>query len=168
MATALALASRIASLATPARPGQPARSASEVTTTLPLGATAAYEVFCDAAEIPRWLPILQSARVMLRDDEGRAAKVAFMRSLERGSLGYTLAYRYDPELLTVDWSTLPSSNVHLTGQAQFVPLSPRACMMLYRIDLDLPIVDELLHGELDRHPASFVVAEFREHVRRLC
>ncbi|HWO18674.1 MAG TPA: hypothetical protein VNO30_07850 [Kofleriaceae bacterium] len=162
MATALALASRIASLAAPAR------SASEVTTTLPLGASAAYEVFCDAAEIPRWLPILQSARVLMRDDAGRAARVAFMRRLERGSLGYTLTYRYDQERLTVGWSTLPSSNVRLTGEAQFVPLSPRACMMLYRIDLDLPIVDELLHGELDRHPASFAVAEFREHVRRLC
>jgi hypothetical protein len=49
-----------------------------------------------------------------------------------------------------------------------VPLSPRACMMLYRLDLELPIVDDKLHGELDRHPASLVVAEFREHVRRFC
>jgi uncharacterized membrane protein len=162
MATALALASRIASVAAPAR------TASEVSTTLPIGATAAYEVFCDAAELPRWLPILHSARVMSRDREGRAARVAFMRRLERGSLGYTLEYRYEPSLLTVSWSTLPSSNVHLTGEARFVPLSTRAAMMLYRIDLELPIVDELLHGELDRHPASFAVAEFREHVRRLC
>jgi hypothetical protein len=162
MATALAFASRLASAAAPAR------SASEVSTTLPIGAPVAYEVFCDTDEIPRWLPILQSARVMSRDREGRAARVAFMRQLERGSLGYTLAYRYDPSALTVGWSTLPSSNVRLTGEAQFVPLTPRACMMLYRIDLDLPVVDELLDGELDRHAASLVVAEFREHVRRLC
>jgi ribosome-associated toxin RatA of RatAB toxin-antitoxin module len=162
MATALALASRLASAAAPAR------SASEVSTTLPIGASVAYEVFCDTDEIPRWLPILQSARVMSRDREGRAARVAFMRQLERGSLGYTLAYHYDSSALTVDWTTLSSSNVRLTGEAQFVPLTPRACMMLYRIDLDLPIVNELLDGELDRHRASLVVAEFREHVRRLC
>jgi hypothetical protein len=40
--------------------------------------------------------------------------------------------------------------------------------MLYRLVLELPIVDDTLHGELDRHPASLVVAEFREHLRRLC
>ncbi len=162
MATALAVATRIATAAAPAK------SASEVSTTLPLGATAAYEVFTDAAEIPRWLPIVQSARVMSRDLEGRASRVAFTRKLERGSLGYTLEYRYEPDLLTVGWATLPSSNVVLHGEARFVPLSTSACLMLYRLVLELPIVDAMLHGELDRHPASLVVAEFREHLRRLC
>lgn len=162
MATALAHATRIATLAAPAA------SASEVSTTLPLGASAAYGVFTDAAEIPRWLPIVQSAHVMARDAAGRAARVAFMRSLERGSLGYTLEYRYDPAALEVSWATLPSSNVVLSGEARFVPLSGRACMMLYRLSLELPVVDDDLHGELDRHPASIVVAEFREHLRRLC
>jgi hypothetical protein len=162
MATALALASRIATVAAPAT------SASEVSTTLSLGATASYGVFTDAAEIPRWLPIVQSARVMSRDLEGRASRVAFTRKLERGSLGYTLEYRYDPGALTVAWATLPSSNVVLNGEARFVPLSTRACLMLYRLVLELPIVDDNLRGELDRHPASLVVAEFREHLRRLC
>jgi hypothetical protein len=162
MATALALASRIASAAAPAT------SASEVSTTLPLGATAAYGVFTDAAEIPRWLPIVQSARVMSRDLEGRASRVSFTRKLERGSLGYTLEYRYEENAFTVGWATLPSSNVVLHGEARFVPLSTRACMMLYRLVLELPIVDDLLRSELDRHPASLVVAQFREHVRRLC
>ncbi len=162
MATALALAPRIAPAAAPAT------CASEVSTTLPLGATAAYGVFTDAAEIPRWLPIVQSARVMSRDLEGRAARVAFTRKLERGLLGYTLEYRYDPTLLTVGWSTLPSSNVVLHGEARFVPLSTRACMMLYRLALELPIVDDNLRGELEKHPASQAVAEFREHLRRLC
>jgi hypothetical protein len=162
MATALALASRIAVAASPAR------SASEVSTTLPLGATASYGVFTDTIEIPRWLPILQAARVLERDAEGRASRVSFTRKLERGLLAYTLDYRYDAETWTVSWTTLPSSSVVLSGEARFVPLSPRACMMLYRLDLELPIVDDKLHGELDRHPASLVVAEFREHVRRFC
>lgn len=162
MATALAFAARIATLAAPAA------RASEVSTTLPLNAPAAYGVFTDAAEIPRWLPIVQSARVLLRDRDGRASRVQFMRSLERGTLGYTLEYRYDLPALTVSWATLPGSNVVLSGEAQFTPLSGRACMMLYRLTLELPVVDDALHGELDRHPASIVVAEFREHLRRLC
>src|SRR5690606_27491265 len=129
--TALASAPRLAPPSIP--------TASEVSTTLSLGARAAYEVFADAVEIPRWLPIVQSARILACDREGRAARVSFTRTLERGSLGYTLEYRYEPSTLTVSWTTPPSSNVVLTGEARFVPLSHRACLMLYRLVLELPI-----------------------------
>jgi len=146
----------------------PSPLASEVSTTLTVGAQAAYEVFADAVEIPRWLPIVQQARVLSRLEDGRPARVAFTRNLERGSLGYTLEYTYDPTGLTVLWTTPESSNVVLSGEARFIPLSQRACLMLYRLVLELPIVDELICNELDRHPASHVVSEFREHLRRLC
>ena len=141
---------------------------SEVSTTLSVGARVAYEVFADATEVPRWLPIVQTARVQSRDADGRPARVAFTRKLERGSLGYTLEYSYDPQTLTILWSTPRSSNVVLSGEARFVPLSTRACLMLYRLVLDLPVVDDLIASELEGHPASLVVAEFREHLRRLC
>jgi hypothetical protein len=157
MATALAYAAPIVS-----------PLASEVSTTLTVGAGVAYEVFADAVEIPRWLPLVQTARVLDRTPEGRARRVAFTRKLERGSLGYTLEYTYDASTLTVGWTTPASSNVVLAGEARFVPLSSRACLMLYRLVLDLPIVDDLIHSELDKHPASLVVSEFREHLRRLC
>jgi hypothetical protein len=142
--------------------------ASEVSTTLSVGAGAAYEIFADAVEIPRWLPLVQTARVQGRRPDGRATRVAFTRKLERGSLGYTLEYTYDPGTYTVAWSTPITSNVVLSGEARFVPLSARACLMLYRLVIDLPIVDDLVSTELDGHPASLVVSEFREHLRRLC
>lgn len=142
--------------------------ASEVSTTLTVGAGVAYEVFADAVEIPRWLPLVQAARVVNRTPDGRPGKVAFTRKLDRGSLGYTLEYKYDAPNLGVSWSTPASSNVVLYGEARFHPLSPRACMMQYRLVLDLPVIDESISNELDRHPASFVVSEFREHLRRLC
>ena len=156
MATALAHTSQVAPLT------------SEVSTTLTVGANAAYEIFADAVEIPRWLPIVQKARVLARDPTGRPERVSFTRKLERGSLGYTLEYHYDPVTLSVVWATTPSSNVVLSGEARFVPLSHRACLMLYRLVIDLPIVDDLVHRELDKHPASHVVSEFREHLRRFC
>lgn len=155
-ATALAFAPHVSPLA------------SEVSTTLTVGAGVAYEVFADAVETPRWLPLVQTARVLTRHEDQRPARVAFTRKLERGSLGYTLEYTYDPTTLTVLWSTPESSNVTLNGEARFIPLSNRACLMLYRLVLDLPIVDDLIASELDKHPASAVVAEFREHLRRLC
>lgn len=141
---------------------------SEVSTTLNVSAGAAFEVFADAIEIPRWLPLVQNARVLCLHGDGRPSRVAFTRKLERGSLGYTLEYRYEPSTYTITWETPPSSNVVLSGEARFVPLSTRACLMLYRLVLDLPIVDDLISTELDGHPASLVVAEFREHLRRLC
>lgn len=141
---------------------------SEVSTTLTVGAGVAYEVFADAVEIPRWLPIVQTARVVSRTPENRPERVAFTRKLERGSLGYTLNYKYDPANLTITWATPATSNVILQGEARFIPLSMRACMMLYRLVLDLPIVDDMINSELDKHPASLVVSEFREHLRRLC
>jgi hypothetical protein len=141
---------------------------SEVSTTLSVSAGAAYEVFADAVEIPRWLPLVQTARVLALHQDGRPARVAFTRKLERGSLGYTLEYRYEPSTYTITWATPGTSNVILSGEARFVPLSNRACLMLYRLVLDLPIVDDLISSELDGHPASLVVAEFREHLRRLC
>ena len=140
---------------------------SEVSTTLTVPAGVAYEVFADAVEIPRWLPIVQSARILTSID-GRPQKVAFTRKLERGSLGYTLEYSYEPDTFHVGWTTPPSSNVVLAGEAKFVPLSSRACLMTYRLVIDLPVVDDLIQTELDKHPASLVVAEFREHLRRLC
>ena len=142
--------------------------ASEVSTTLPVGAGAAFEIFADIAEIPRWLPLLQTARVLSRQDDGRASRVGFTRRLERGSLGYTLEYTYDPDTYTITWVTPRTSNVVLQGEARFVPLSARACLMLYRLVMELPIVDDLIASELDGHPASLVVSEFREHLRRLC
>src|ERR1041385_1037268 len=65
----------------------------------------------DDSEVPRWLPIVQTARVLVRGDEGRPTRVAFTRKLERGSLGYTLEYAYDASTLTATWTTPASSNV---------------------------------------------------------
>jgi hypothetical protein len=139
---------------------------SEVSTTLTVGAPVAFAIFSDANEIPRWLPLVQHARVLSRRADGRAARVAFTRRLERGSLGYTLEYTYEPTTFSVCWTTPDTSSVVLRGEARFVPLSARACLMLYRLVLELPIVDDMVSSELDGHPASFVVAEFREHLRR--
>jgi ribosome-associated toxin RatA of RatAB toxin-antitoxin module len=148
------------------RPETPLES--EVSTTLAVEASEAYELFVEIEDVPRWLPIVQHARVVERRPDGRAARVSFVRKLERGSLGYTLTYTYALEDYMVAWQTDESSNVVMTGRARFSPLSARACLMTYRLRIELPIVDDLLTGELSGHPASVVVSEFREHLRRVC
>jgi uncharacterized membrane protein len=139
---------------------------SEVSTTLTVGADEAYELFADTLQIPRWLPSVHAARTLVRNEDGLPQRVAFIRRLDRGSLGYTLEYRYDPDAFTVSWHTPDGSNVILTGEARFVPMSLQSCLMHYRLIIDLPIIDKVIQSELDTHPASQVVAEFREHVRR--
>lgn len=140
---------------------------SEVSTTLPVGAGVAYEVFADVVQTPRWLPVVQSAKVLERNAAGRAEKVAFMGKLERGSLGYTLLYRYDDQSLLISWQTPESSSVLLTGEARFLPLSTRACLMVYRLAMELPLAVGWSDPAYEGHPASSVVADFREHLKRL-
>jgi hypothetical protein len=140
---------------------------SEVSTTLPVGAGVAYEIFADVVQTPRWLPVVQSAKVLDRNAAGRPEKVAFMGKLERGSLGYTLVYRYDDASLLVSWQTPESSSVVLAGEARFLPLSPRACLMVYRLAMELPLSAGWSDPSYEGHPASAVVADFREHLKRL-
>ena len=140
---------------------------SEVSTTLPVGANVAYEIFSDVVQTPRWLPVVQSAKVLTRTAAGRPEKVAFMGRLERGSLGYTLLYRYDDTSLLVSWGTPESSSVLLTGEARFLPLSTRACLMVYRLAMELPMPVGWSDPAYEGHPASSVVADFREHLKRL-
>jgi len=141
---------------------------SEVSSTLPLAAGVAYEIFADVVQTPRWLPIVESASIVARNLAGRPEKVAFVGRLERGSIGYTLVYRYDDTNLQVAWQTAEASSVVLTGDARFLPLSPRACLMVYRLVLEIPASAGWRDSAYRGHPASAVVADFREYLKRGC
>lgn len=144
-----------------------APAATEVSVTLPVPATVAFEVFADAAETPRWLSAVESAHVLSRTTAGRPRAVAFRAAFDRGSLGYVLHYEHEPELLTVRWATATTSALTVAGQARFTGLSPRACLMWYRLALELPVDPNWLALHYDGHAASAVVGDFREHLRRL-
>ncbi len=138
----------------------------EVAATLPVRAQVAYEVFADTGETPRWLSVVQSAHVLARHPSGRAARVSFRAAFERATVGYVLDYDYRPETLTVSWRSSRAGSIILDGEARFSPLSHRACLMTYRLTLDLPVSDGWLERHYDGHAASAVVGDFREHLRR--
>jgi len=138
----------------------------EVATTLPVAARTGFELFADVAEIPRWLSVVQAAHVLERDPAGRAVRVSFRAALERASLGYVLDYQYQADQLRVRWSSAPGRTIRVEGEASFVELSPRACLMSYRLSLELPVSSEWLTRHYDNHAASAVVGHFREYVRR--
>lgn len=139
----------------------------EVATTLPVGLDVAYEVFADAGETPRWLSAVQSARVLTRTADGRPERVAFRAALDRATLGYVVAYEYLPAEGLIRWSTTAESSICVAGEARFTALSPRSCLMTYRLRLDLPVSAAELERHYDAHAASAVVGDFREHLRRL-
>lgn len=140
---------------------------SEISTTLPVGAGVAFEIFADAVHVPRWLPIVISAHVIERSSEGRATLVSFVGRQKHGSLNYTLRYTYDPDTLSVAWRTAESSSLRIDGETRFLPLSARACLMVYRLTIDTPTGAVWSDAEYDGHPASAAVADFREHLKRL-
>jgi uncharacterized membrane protein len=139
----------------------------EVSATLPVGAGTAFEAFADIAQTPRWMSIVQSARVARVDDNGRPSVVAFLARLERATIGYSLSYRWDPTDLTVSWSTPDGATVHISGDARFTPLSARACLLHYRLTLELPFESEWASVGFGGNAAAAVASEFREHLRRL-
>lgn len=138
----------------------------EVATTLSVRAAVAFELFADAGETPRWLSVVQSAQVLARGDDGRPTRVAFRAAFERATLGYTLHYVYRPADLVVRWSTDRASDLRVEGEARFAALSDRACLMSYRLALELPVTDAWLAQHYDAHPASAVAGDFREYLRR--
>jgi hypothetical protein len=139
----------------------------EVAATLSVRAGRAYELFVDAGETPRWLSVVQSAHVLDRDAAGRPLRVAFRAAFERASLGYVCHYRYRPADLHVAWTTSSDSALCVEGEARFTALSDRACLMTYRLALELPVTRAWLEQHYDGHAASAVVGDFREHLRRL-
>lgn len=133
--------------------------------TLPVAADVAFEAFADAAETPRWLPVLHAARVLERNAAGRASRVAFVARLERGSVGYTLDYSFDADALAITWRSAPDARVRVRGEVTFTPLSRSACLMSYSVAIAAP-VGPWNDPSYEHHPASSVVTSFREHLRR--
>ncbi|HTJ42163.1 MAG TPA: SRPBCC family protein [Kofleriaceae bacterium] len=138
---------------------------STASATLPVAADVAFEAFADAAETPRWLPVLHAARVLERNVDGRATRVAFVARLERGSIGYTVEYSFDSEALAITWRTAPEAAVQVRGEVTFSPLSRSASLMNYSVTISAP-VGPWSDPSYEHHPASSVVTSFREHLRR--
>jgi len=138
----------------------------QVAATLPVRAHVAYEIFADTGETPRWLSVIQAAHVLERGLDGRPSKVSFRAAFDRATIGYVLHYQYHPEDLTVMWQSSRAGSIRVDGEARFQPLSHRACLMTYRLTLELPVSGDWIERHYDGHAASAVVGDFREHLRR--
>jgi uncharacterized membrane protein len=139
----------------------------EVSATLPVGAGTAFEAFGDVTKTPRWLSVVQSARVVRTDAQDRPQQVAFLARLERATIGYSLHYTWDATDLTVAWTTPDGASVRIIGDVRFTPLSARACLMHYRLSLEMPFESEWANASFAGNAAAAVASEFREYLRAI-
>ncbi len=141
-------------------------STTEVSVSLPVGAAVAFEAFADAGDTPRWLSMVHAADVVDRGTDGRPRAMKFRVAFDSATLSYVLHYHHDADQLLVTWATRPGSPLRVEGQARFTELSARACLMSYRLSLELPVTARSLKAHYDGHAASAVVGDFREYLRR--
>lgn len=135
--------------------------------TLPREADECYALFCDLERIPEWLSIVRSSVVTDRDLVDRPSSVAFLCSLHRATVGYTLDYQYGDEERRLAWTTPGRSSLRVRGFAQFQELGPDACLMTYCLDLafgkGMPNFDDAAFAA---HATSATLSDFRDFVLR--
>jgi uncharacterized membrane protein len=140
-----------------------------VATTLPVPAGEAFETFCDLESTPRWVSVVQSVKLLARDASGRPTRAAFIARLEGASIGYTLSYSYDEARRRIAFTTAEGSTTAVSGHAEFMPLGDRACLVQYRLSLQLPAeaLPEWEDPFFSGHAASVVMNDFRDYILRL-
>lgn len=141
----------------------------ELTVTLPVSAAMAYEVFCDVEQIPRWVSVISSVRILEATPRGRVRRAAFMAKLKNGAIGYTLEYDYRNAERVVSWWTPDQPAMRVGGRAQFNPLGDRACLMNYELFVDMPngVMAQWGDPYFDGHAPSAVLGDFRDYLSRI-
>jgi uncharacterized membrane protein len=139
-----------------------------LSTTVPVSAERAFELFCDLRRAPEWVSVVRSVQILAEDSRGYPTRVAFLAVLERATIGYTLTYRPNPDKLSVSWESEPDGSVIVRGRAEFSPLGPKASMLHYQLQLDVPAGTLPSWGDpfFDGHAASAVIGDFRDFVHR--
>ena len=135
--------------------------------TLPRSAEFCYQRFCDLERIPEWLTIIRSATVTDREITDRPKAVAFLCSLHRATVGYTLEYSYHDRERRIAWTTPRRASLRVRGFAHFQELGPRACLMTYALDLALGKgMPRFEDGAFAAHATSASMNDFRDFVLR--
>lgn len=139
-----------------------------ISTTIARPADAVYELFCAVERIPEWVRIVRSVCVRARDAAGRAQEVAYLATLDRGLIGYTLHYSYRPRDRSLSWTTVSDGRVQVLGYATFEPMGPRATLVTY--DLIIARGGDALPAWSDptyeAHAPSAALCDFRDFATR--
>lgn len=139
-----------------------------VTSTLPMSAPRAFDIFCDADLLPNWVSVVKSTSVLEWTKTGRPKRVAFLSRLKGASIGYTLDYEYDEANFVARWGTRGGASTNVRGRARFTPLGDRASLIEYKLVLELPVgaLPQWEDPIYNDNAASAVVHDFRDYLYR--
>ena len=125
--------------------------------TIAAAAERLWEVAIDFEKYPVWAHDLKEARVVERDDEGRATKVAFRAAAMGRSTRYTLAYDYEGFPDRMSWELAEGDIMRrLDGSYTFSPVEGdrEATDVVYELTVELVIP---LPGFVKRRAESKII-----------
>lgn len=140
-------------------------------TTILASPDACYDAAIDFERYPDWASDIKMARVLSRDDQGRAVDVEFRAAAMGRSTIYTLRYFYGSNPLRLAWR-LQAGDItrRLDGEYEFLPVSsdPGATDVVYQLAVDLKV---MLPGFVKRRAEARIVRtaldEFTAYVEGL-
>ena len=101
-----------------------------------------FDVATDFEKYPLWARDIKEARVLARDDEGRAVDVEFRVSAMGRSTSYTLRYFYGSDPLRLAWRLQRGdSTSRLDGEYEFaaVPGEGAVTEVAYQLSVELAV-----------------------------
>ncbi len=111
-------------------------------TTVSASPDACYAMAIDFERYPDWATDIKMARVLSRDDEGRAVDVEFRAAAMGRSTTYTLRYFYGANPRRLAWR-LKAGDItrRLDGEYEFLPVAadPDSTDMVYHLAVDLSV-----------------------------
>ncbi|MEM7141915.1 MAG: SRPBCC family protein [Actinomycetota bacterium] len=137
-------------------------------TTIMAPPDACYETAVDFEAYPQWATDIKMARILSRDDDGRAVDVEFRAAAMGRSTTYTLRYFYGANPRRLAWR-LQRGDVtrRLDGEYEFLPVAsdPNSCEVVYHLAVDLSVP---LPGFVKRRAEARIVRtaldDFTRHV----
>lgn len=127
-----------------------------------------WEVLTDFENYPIWAHDLKSAEVVARDDQGRAAEVAFRAAAMGRSTSYRLRYDYAaaPEILA--WRLVQGDITRkLDGSYELAPVDgqPDRTAVTYHLEVDLVVpVPGFVKRRAESRILSTALRSLRDHL----
>jgi ribosome-associated toxin RatA of RatAB toxin-antitoxin module len=127
-----------------------------------------WEVLTDFESYPTWAHDLKSAEVVARDDQGRAAEVAFRAAAMGRSTSYRLRYDYTkaPEVLA--WRLVQGDITRkLDGSYELDPVDgePDRTEVTYHLEVDLVVpVPGFVKRRAESRILSTALRSLRDHL----
>ena len=125
----------------------------------------------DFEQYPEWASDIKMARVLSRDDDGRAVDVEFRAAAMGRSTTYTLRYFYGSNPLRLAWRLQRGDLTRrLDGEYEFLPVvgDPGSTDVVYQLAVDLAVP---LPGFVKRRAEARIVRtaldDFTAHVQSL-